>query len=110
MSILGEKVKDKSPLEVVEQAMNNVKPRVEVRSKRVGGSTYQIPHEVRPKRQLILAIRWIRDAFRKKKGRTSADKLASEVIDAFNKVGSAMTTRENIHKKAEANKAFAYYA
>lgn len=110
LDIIAEKVTDKAPVEVLEEAISNVKPMVEVRSKRVGGATYQVPMEVKPKRQNVLAYRWLKDAFRKKKGRSSAQKLANEVIDAYNKVGSAMTTRENVHKMAEANKAFAYYA
>jgi small subunit ribosomal protein S7 len=110
LDIISEKITDKAPLEVFEEAVDNVKPLVEVRSKRVGGATYQIPVEVRERRQSVLAFRWIKDAFRKKKGRSSSEKLAAEIIDAYNKVGSAMTTRENTHKMAEANKAFAYYA
>lgn len=110
MDIIADKITDKTPLEVLEQAIDNVKPLVEVRSKRVGGATYQIPMEVPARRQNVLAFRWLKDAFRKKKGRGSAQKLANEIIDAYNKVGSAMTTRENTHKMAEANKAFAYYA
>ena len=110
LDIISEKVTDKTPLEVFEAAIDNVKPLVEVRSKRVGGATYQVPIEVRPNRQSVLAFRWIKDAFRKKKGRSSSEKLAAEIIDAYNKVGSAMTVRENTHKMAEANKAFAYYA
>jgi len=108
--IIADKVTDKAPIEVFEEALGNVRPLVEVRSKRVGGATYQIPVEVKEKRQNVLAFRWIKDAFRKKKGRSSAEKLANEIMDAYNKVGSAMTTRENTHKMAEANKAFAYYA
>lgn len=110
LDIIEDKITDKTPLEVLEQAIENVKPMVEVRSKRVGGATYQVPMEVRARRQNVLAFRWLKDAFRKKKGRGSAQKFANEIIDAYNKVGTAMTTRENIHKMAEANKAFAYYA
>lgn len=108
--IIAKKVPNKSPIEVFEEAVHNVKPVVEVRSKRVGGATYQIPQEVRPRRQQVLALRWLKEAFRKKKGRPSAERLANEVLDAFNKQGSAMATRETAHKMAEANKAFAYYA
>jgi small subunit ribosomal protein S7 len=110
MDIIADKITDKVPLEVLQEALDNVKPMVEVRSKRVGGATYQIPVEVRERRQHVLAFRWIKQAFRKKKGRSSAEKLANEIIDAYNKVGTSMTTRENTHKMAEANKAFAYYA
>ncbi|MBF0197395.1 MAG: 30S ribosomal protein S7 [Planctomycetes bacterium] len=110
LDILAQKVSDKEPIVVLDEALDNVKPLVEVRSKRVGGATYQIPVEVKPRRQMVLAFRWIKDAFRKKKGRSSAEKLANEILDAYNKQGSAMTVRENTHKMAEANKAFAYYA
>jgi small subunit ribosomal protein S7 len=110
LDIIADKITDKTPLEVLETALENIKPLVEVRSKRVGGATYQIPMEVRPRRQNVLAYRWLKEAFRKKKGRGSAEKLANEIIDGYNKVGTAMTTRENTHKMAEANKAFAYYA
>lgn len=110
LDIVKTKVSDRSPVEVFEEAVDNVKPLLEVRSKRVGGATYQIPMEVKPRRQNVLAFRWIKDAFRKKKGRSSAEKLAAEILDAFNKQGTAMATRENTHKMAEANKAFAYYA
>ena len=110
MDIVADKITDKTPLEVLELAIGNVKPLVEVRSKRVGGATYQVPMEVRARRADVLAYRWMKESFRKKKGRSSAEKLAAEIIDAYNKVGSSMTTRENVHKMAEANKAFAYYA
>jgi small subunit ribosomal protein S7 len=110
LDIVADKITDKTPLEVFEQAVLNIKPLVEVRSKRVGGATYQVPMEVRPRRANVLAFRWIKESFRKKKGRSSAEKLAAEIIDGYNKVGSSMTTRENVHKMAEANKAFAYYA
>ena len=81
MDIIADKVTDKTPLEVVNEALDNVKPLVEVRSKRVGGATYQIPVEVKERRQNVLAFRWIKQAFRKKKGRSSAEKLAGEIID-----------------------------
>ena len=110
LDIIADKITDKTPLEVLEQSILNIKPLVEVRSKRVGGATYQVPMEVRPRRADVLAYRWIKESFRKKKGRSSAEKLAAELIDGYNKVGSSMTTRENVHKMAEANKAFAYYA
>ena len=83
---------------------------LEVRSKRVGGSTYQVPMEVSQKRRLSLAIRWMLQATREKKGSPMAQRLATEICDAYNKQGSAMTTRENIHRMAEANKAFAHFA
>jgi small subunit ribosomal protein S7 len=110
MAIIAEKVKDVSPLEVFETAINNVKPMLEVRSKRVGGASYQVPMQVSPKRQQSLAFRWILLAARGKKGKPMAQRLASELIDAYNKQGGAMTTRENVHRMAEANKAFAHFA
>lgn len=110
MEIIGKKVKDAESLEVFETAINNVKPLLEVRSKRVGGASYQVPMQVRPKRQQTLSFRWILAAARGKKGRPMSDRLASELMDAYNKSGAAMTTRENVHRMAEANKAFAHFA
>jgi len=110
MDVIAEKIKDKDPLEVFNQAINNVKPLIEVRSKRVGGATYQVPKEVEKKRQLALAIRWITEAAREKKGRPMRLKLAEELIAAFKKEGAAVLKRENVHKMAEANKAFAHFA
>ncbi len=99
-----------NPLEVFAAAMNNVKPVVEVKSKRVGGATYQVPVEVNRKRAQSLSIRWILEAARGKKGRPMAERLATELMDAYKKEGAAITKRENTHKMAEANKAFAHYA
>ena len=110
MGIISEKISDSQPLEVFEMAINNVKPMVEVRSKRVGGASYQVPMQVNPKRQQSLSFRWIILAARGKKGKPMAVRLASELMDAYKKEGSAMTTRENIHRMAEANKAFAHFA
>ena len=110
MDIISEKIKDASPLEVFEKAVNNVKPMLEVRSKRVGGASYQVPMQVSSKRQQSLAFRWILASARGKKGRPMCERLASELIDAYNSRGGAMTTRENIHRMAEANKAFAHFA
>jgi small subunit ribosomal protein S7 len=110
MKIIGEKSGNTSPLDVFNAAMNNVKPVVEVKSKRVGGATYQVPVEVNRKRAQSLAIRWILEASRGKKGRPMSERLATELMDAFKKEGAAMTKRENTHKMAEANKAFAHYA
>ena len=107
---LRTKVPDEEPLEVFTTALNNVKPAVEVRSKRVGGATLQVPHEVKRDRQQALAIRWIIQAARKKKGKPMARCLAEELYDAYNKQGVAYTTRENTHKMAEANKAYAHFA
>jgi len=110
MDIIEQKLKGKDPLEVFKTAVENVKPMIEVRSKRVGGATYQVPMEVNRKRQQSLAIRWILDAARAKKGRPISAKLADELMAAYAKEGTAYTTRENIHKMAEANKAFAHFA
>jgi small subunit ribosomal protein S7 len=107
---IAERLKDKDPVEVFTTAVNNVKPLIQVRSKRVGGATYQVPTEVSRKRAQMLAIRWILEAARGKKGRPLARALADELIAAFNGEGGAMQTRENVHKMAEANKAFAHFA
>ncbi len=110
MGIIEKKVPDCTPLEAFEGAVENVKPMLEVRSKRVGGASYQVPMQVRPKRQQSLAFRWILSSTRGKKGKPLAIRLANELVDAYNKTGSAMTTRENVHRMAEANKAFAHFA
>ncbi len=110
MDIVSGKVKDVPPVELFETAINNVKPLLEVRSKRVGGASYQVPMQVRPKRQQSLAFRWILASARGKKGKPMCQRLASELLDAYNKQGGAMTTRENVHRMAEANKAFAHFA
>ena len=108
MDQIGKKIADVPPLEVFETAIGNVKPLLEVRSKRVGGASYQVPMQVNPKRQQSLAFRWILAAARGKKGKPMALRLASELMDAYKKEGTAMTTRENVHRMAEANKAFAH--
>jgi len=110
MDIISEKVKDAGALEVFEKAINNVKPLIEVRSKRVGGASYQVPMQVSSKRQQSLAFRWILASARSKKGKPMGTRLATELLDAYNESGGAMTTRENIHRMAEANKAFAHFA
>ncbi len=110
LDIVAKRVKDKEPVEVFEAAVENVKPLVEVRSKRVGGATYQVPMEVSPKRRRALAIRWILEAVRGRKGRPMCQRLAEELVAAYNREGAAMTTRENTHRMAEANKAFAHFA
>ena len=110
MDIISKTVKDATALEVFEKAVNNVKPMIEVRSKRVGGSSYQVPMQVNSKRQQSLAFRWILQSARAKKGKPMHQRLASELMDAFNAKGDAMTIRENIHRMAEANKAFAHFA
>ena len=110
LDILAKRVKDASPLEVFETAIENVRPNLEVRSKRVGGSNYRVPMPVRRKRQQSLAFRWILAAARAKSGRPMCERLAGELTDAFNRTGTAITTRENMHRMAEANKAFAHFA
>ena len=111
MDIIARKVKGVPPLEVFEKAVGNVKPRIQVRSRRVGGANYQVPMQVSSKRQLSLAMRWIRNAVRANRGgRPTCDRLAAELIAAYNGEGEAMRTRENVHRMAEANKAFAHFA
>ena len=97
------------PLEVFHEALDNIKPSVEVRSRRVGGATYQVPVEVRPQRREALAIRWLINASRGRNEKTMKDRLASELIDAVNTRGSAVKKKEDTHKMAEANKAFSHY-
>ncbi len=110
LDIVEKKVSDVEPLEFFKQVINNVKPLVEVKSKRIGGATYQVPVEVKKKRQQTLAFRWIIQAARGKKGKPLSSRLASELMDAYNKEGTAMTTRQNLHRMAEANKAFSHFA
>lgn len=110
IDIIRERVKDRDPVEVFTQAIENVKPHVEVRSRRVGGAAYQVPMQVNRNRQQSLAIRWILQAVREKKGRGTAEKLADELIAAANREGTAVTKRENVHRMADANKAFAHFA
>jgi small subunit ribosomal protein S7 len=110
MSIIEGKVKDSTPVDVFEKAVNNIKPMIEVRSKRVGGASYQVPMQVSAKRQQSLAFRWILQSARSKKGKPMSERLAAELLDAYNGQGGAMTTRENVHRMAEANKAFAHFA
>ena len=110
MDIVKDKMKDAQPLEVFETAINNIKPFVEVRSRRVGGANYQVPMQVNKRRQQSLAFRWIIGACREASGRPMADRLADELLAAFKKEGKAMTTREQTHRMADANKAFAHFA
>ena len=110
MDIIGKKLPDEEAVEVFEKAITNVKPLLEVRSKRVGGASYQVPMQVRPKRQQTLSFRWILASSRAKKGKPMCQRLASELLDASKGEGNAMTTRENVHRMAEANKAFAHFA
>jgi small subunit ribosomal protein S7 len=110
MDIIEKKITDVPLLDVFNQALENVKPHIEVRSKRVGGATYQVPTPVGHRRQQALAIRWILEAVRSRKGRATAQSLAEEFIAAYRREGTAMTKRENVHRMADANKAFAHFA
>ena len=107
-----DKIKDKTkedPIKVFNEAVNNIRPNLEVRSRRVGGATYQVPQEVKTKRSQTLALRWSLEASRKRKNKTMSDKLFNELMDAFQKKGSAIKKREDTHKMAESNKAFAHF-
>ena len=107
-----EKIKTKTkdePINIFNEAINNIKPTVEVRSRRVGGATYQVPMEVRPKRAQTLAMKWIVDSATKRNEKTMKERVANEIFDAFNNKGNAVKKREETHKMAEANKAFAHY-
>jgi len=110
LDTVGKRIKDVEPLEVFQQALNNVKPVVEVRSKRVGGATYQVPMEVNRRRQQTLAIRQLVTVARGRKGKPMAERLADEIVAAFKKEGAAIQWRENVHKMAESNKLFAHFA
>jgi small subunit ribosomal protein S7 len=110
LDYIKEKIPDREPIEVFHTAVENVKPYIEVRSRRVGGAAYQVPMQVNRNRQQSLAIRWILAACREKKGRPMYLKLADELIAAYNKEGVAFTKRENVHRMADANKAFAHFA
>jgi len=110
MEIVAKKVTDAEPIEVFNRAVENVKPSVEVRSKRVGGAAYQVPMQVSRNRQQSLAIRWLLQAVREKKGRATHEKLAEELIAAYKREGAAVTKRDNVHRMADANKAFAHFA
>ena len=100
---------DKSPIEYFHDALNNVKPSLEVRSRRVGGATYQVPMEVRPGRAQSLAMKWIVDSAIKRNEKTMKERVASEIMDAFNNKGNAVKKREEIHKMADANRAFSHF-
>ncbi len=110
LDIVRKRIPDREPIDVFHQAVENVKPHIEVRSKRVGGAAYQVPMQVNRTRQQSLAIRWLLLAVRDKKGRPTAEKLAEELVASFNREGAAMTRRENVHRMADANKAFAHFA
>ena len=109
MGVIDSKIEEEEPLTVFETAMENVRPRVEVKSRRVGGATYQVPIEVRPERRNALAIRWIIGFAKSRSGQTMSGKLAAEIIDAYNNRGASVKKRDDTHKMAEANKAFAHY-
>ncbi|MBC8318589.1 MAG: 30S ribosomal protein S7 [Desulfobulbaceae bacterium] len=109
MDIMEAKITEDSPMDVFEKAMDNVRPKVEVKSRRVGGATYQVPIEVRPERRNALAIRWLVDFSKSRSGRSMGEKLAAELMDAYSNRGSAVKKREDTHRMAEANKAFAHY-
>jgi small subunit ribosomal protein S7 len=108
LNLVGDRVKRDS-LEVFDQAVKNVAPMIEVKPRRVGGATYQVPVEVPPDRRLALAMRWILQAARARAGKSMAEKLAGELLDAANNTGAAIKKREETHKMAEANRAFAHY-
>ena len=104
-----EKNKDKNPLEILQSALDNVRPKLEVKSRRVGGANYQVPIEVSGDRQEALALRWMIDYAKARKATGMADALAAEILDASNNTGSAVKKREDMHKMAQANRAFAHY-
>ncbi len=110
LEIIKEKAKVKNPVEIFELALSNTAPNMEIRSKRVGGANYQVPVEVRPARRSALSMKWIVEAARTKKGAPIAEKLATEIIAASKNEGDAVRKKENTHKMAEANKAFAHFA
>jgi len=108
MDIIKSKV-DQNPVEVFEKALDNVKPLLEVKSRRVGGATYQVPVEIRPERRQALGMRWLIIASRARAEKTMSQRLAAELIGAFNNTGASIKKKEDTHKMAEANKAFAHY-
>ncbi|MDG2380553.1 MAG: 30S ribosomal protein S7 [Pirellulaceae bacterium] len=110
LELIKEKMPNEEPIDVFNQALDNIKPQIEVRSKRVGGAAYQVPMQVNKNRQQSLAIRWLLLAVREKKGRPTASKLAEELLAAYKREGAAMTRRDNVHRMADANKAFAHFA
>lgn len=110
MDLSAKKLKNDNPLEVLNQALDNVKPSVETRSRRVGGANYQIPFEVHGQRQSHLTLMWFVAAARSRKGMPMADRLSAEIVDAYNGTGSAVKKKEDTHKMAESNRAFAHFA
>jgi len=109
MDIIEQQIKDAEPIEVFDKAMEMVRPKVEVKSRRLGGATYQVPVEVRPERRNALAIRWIISFAKARPGKTMSEKLAAELLDAYNERGGSVKKRDDTHRMAEANKAFAHY-
>jgi small subunit ribosomal protein S7 len=109
LDLIRERTSGKEPVEVFEAALNNVAPAMEVRPRRVGGATYQVPMEVSPARRKTLAIRWVLDSARARAGKSFAEKLADELLDAYKNEGAAIRKREETHKMAEANRAFSHY-
>jgi len=109
MDLIATRQPDEEPLVIFEEAMEKVRPRVEVKSRRVGGATYQVPMEVRQSRRNALAIRWIIGFAKARSGRSMSEKLAAELLDAYNERGAAVKKRDDTHRMAEANKAFAHY-
>ena len=109
MDIIEQQVSDQEPIAVFDKAMEKVRPKVEVKSRRVGGATYQVPVEVRPERRNALAIRWIISFAKSRSGKTMSEKLAAELMDAYNERGASVKKRDDTHRMAEANKAFAHY-
>lgn len=111
IEIVGEKMKDteKAPLEIWKKALENITPQVEVKSRRVGGATFQVPMEVRPERKVSLSIRYLLQFSKKRAGRSMAEKLAAEIMAAYNEEGGAYKRKEEMHRMAEANKAFAHF-
>ena len=109
LDIISEKTKNKESINYFHDALNNVKPSLEVRSRRVGGATYQVPMEVRPQRAQTLAMKWIINSAKKRKENTISERVANELIDAYNNKGSAVKKREETHKMAEANRAFSHF-
>ena len=103
------KVTGKDPLEVYKEAMNNIMPQLEVRSRRVGGANYQVPVEVRPERKMTLCLRWLTQYSRLRREKTMEERLANEIIDASNGLGASVKKRDDVHRMAESNKAFAHY-
>lgn len=109
LELLAQKTGNKNPLEVFEKGLENARPLLEVRPRRIGGATYQVPMEVERPRGNFMAMMWIRDFARAKSGKSMEEKLANELMDAFNRTGQAVKKREDAHKMAEANKAFSHY-